>query len=217
MITNKPPIDEKALIQYALANPHLSMEKIGKVFDRSDKTVFNILKRNNIKKKFQPYSPKAEANVINTFNKLGTIGATKKKLKISGNTVSKILKKYNIQYSAVRKGTRKPDLTPSQKEMFDTHTHIVKLAISRLGKWRFKYAGLEYDDVYSAGMVGLWRATLTYNKKVGTVFSTLAYKAIVGEILEAIEVARFGKRQRGNTLIDQSKFVSYQETWDEDK
>lgn len=215
MITNKPPIDNKTVIDYVLANPHLSSDKIGKVFNRSGKTIQNILRKNKVNKKFEFFSPDKQKKIIDVFHKAGSLTSASKKLKISTKAISRILKKNNIQYSTVRKATRKPDLSSSQKKMFDDHMHIVKLAISRLGKWRFKYAGLEYDDVYSAGLIGLWRAALTYNKKVGTVFSTLAYKAIVGEILEAIEVARFGRRQRGKQLIDQSKFVSYQETYEE--
>jgi DNA-directed RNA polymerase specialized sigma subunit len=75
---------------------------------------------------------------------------------------------------------------------------------------------MDADDMLSVGMVGLWRAALTYDENKNTAFATLAYKTIKGEIFEAIEVARFGRRRHGRDLIDQSKFISYVEINEED-
>ncbi len=74
---------------------------------------------------------------------------------------------------------------------------------------------MDADDMLSVGMIGLWRAALTYDKNKNTAFSTLAYKTIKGEIFEAIEVARFGRRRHGRDLIDQSKFIEYTEVNEE--
>lgn len=47
---------------------------------------------------------------------------------------------------------------------------------------RFKGRGAEYDDVFQAGCLGLYKAALRYDEALGTAFSTYAVPVIIGEI-----------------------------------
>ena len=47
---------------------------------------------------------------------------------------------------------------------------------------RFKNRGIEYDDLFQAGCVGLIKAADGFNDSLGFQFSTYAVPAILGEI-----------------------------------
>ena len=47
---------------------------------------------------------------------------------------------------------------------------------------RFKGRGAEYDDVFQAGCLGLFKAAARYDETLGTAFSTYAVPVIIGEI-----------------------------------
>ena len=47
---------------------------------------------------------------------------------------------------------------------------------------RFKGRGIEYDDLYSAGCVGLIKAVDRFDEERGLCFSTYAVPVILGEI-----------------------------------
>jgi DNA-directed RNA polymerase specialized sigma subunit len=206
--------DKQAFFDYYLANPHVSITKIGKKFGRSDRTLHKLLKEHGITRKRQHFAPELEQRIVKLYGELRSIVQVGRELAMDENTVSKILKRNGVK-TLGKRCKSKPDLTPEQEQMFTEHLPLVKYTVKKMGAWRAKFAGMELDDMLQAGTIGLWRAAVTYDKSHGTVFSTLATKAIKGEILEAIEMARFGRRQRGETLIDHSQFASYQETWDE--
>lgn len=92
--------------------------------------------------------------------------------------------------------------------LFDENADMVRLVVGRIGGyWRAKRAGCDLDDLMQAGLVGLWRATALFQRKKGIKFATFARPRVVGEILECLDSARYGKRLRsGNPLIDQSNF-----------
>ncbi len=47
---------------------------------------------------------------------------------------------------------------------------------------RFKGRGAEYDDVFQAGCIGLYKAATRYDETLGTAFSTYAVPVMIGEI-----------------------------------
>ena len=47
---------------------------------------------------------------------------------------------------------------------------------------RFKNKGIDYDDLYSAGCIGLIKAYDKFDKSLGFAFSTYAVPVILGEI-----------------------------------
>lgn len=116
------------------------------------------------------------------------------------------------------KPKRRPDMTPEQQALFDEHYTMVRsILMKNGGKWRAKLSGTEIEDLESAGLVGLWRAALKFDPSRGLSFKTLAYRTIMGDIYEAIEIARYGARRHGRDLIDHSKFQKYDEVFDEDE
>lgn len=211
MKTHKPPIDEQAFIQYYLANPHMTVVEIGKIFDRSDNSLRKVLRKHGVTRKRKVYSPEIEKRVVEEYKKCLLLEQVEKKCGVNRSTVSKILKAHGIEVRTGKPTKRRPDLTKAQQKLFNDHIPLVKGIIKQTGSWRAKLAGMDMDDMMAVGMIGLWRAALTYDKKHGTAFNTLAYKTIKGEIFEAIEVARYGRRRHGRDLIDQSKFVEYTE------
>ncbi len=66
---------------------------------------------------------------------------------------------------------------------------------------RFRNRGVDYDDLYQAGCVGLLKAVKGFNSELGFEFSTYAVPAILGEIKRifrdggAIKVSRSIKEQ----------------------
>jgi DNA-directed RNA polymerase sigma subunit (sigma70/sigma32) len=206
--------DKQAFFDYYVANPHISLVKIGEKFGRSDNTLRKILKEYGITRKHQHFAPELEQKVVRLYSELRSIVQVGRKLAMDENTISKILKRNGVK-TLGKRCKSKPDLTPEQEQMFIEHQPLVKYLIKKMGAWRARMAGMELEDMLQAGTIGLWRAALTYDKSHGTVFSTHATKAIKGEILAAIEEARFGRRQRGETLIDHSQFVCFEENLDE--
>lgn len=209
------PLDEQAFIQYYLANPHISLVDIGKVFGRSDNSLRLVLRKHGITRARQHFAPDFENKLVEDYKRTQSVDKTAKKFKVSTKVASKILKKHHVNVKQGRLAQARPDLTKAQQKLFNDHIPLVKTIIQQTGSWRAKLAGMDADDMLSVGMIGLWRAALTYDKNKNTAFSTLAYKTIKGEIFEAIEVARFGRRRHGRDLIDQSKFVEYTEVNDE--
>jgi DNA-directed RNA polymerase sigma subunit (sigma70/sigma32) len=184
------------LIKFYLQNPHISLAKIAKKFKSSDNTLRKILKKHHVNRVPSRQSPELISKILDTYHKTKSVTVTAKQLSITTTTVSKILNRNDIpRYD--KAVLRKPDLTIDQKKLFDEGAPLVKSIIKKMGVWRARYAGMDREDMLSAGMIGLWRAALSYDPNKGTVFNTLATKIIKSEIYDAIEVARFGKRQHG--------------------
>lgn len=55
-------------------------------------------------------------------------------------------------------------------------------ALVRMLAKRFVGRGIEYDDIYQAGCLGLYKAAVRYDEKYNTAFSTYAVPVIIGEM-----------------------------------
>ena len=77
---------------------------------------------------------------------------------------------------------------------------------------RFRGRGVEYDDLFSAGCVGLTKAADGYDPALGYAFSTYAVPAILGEIRRlfrdggAVKVGRAAKEKARQLLQLQAQF-----------
>ena len=68
---------------------------------------------------------------------------------------------------------------------------------------RFKGKGVEYDDLFQAGCVGLVKAAGSFDKSRGFAFSTYAVPAILGEIKRIFRdggAIKIGRSQKENAL-----------------
>lgn len=68
---------------------------------------------------------------------------------------------------------------------------------------RFKGKGVEYDDLFQAGCVGLVKATDSFDETRGFAFSTYAVPAILGEIKRIFRdggSVKIGRAQKENAL-----------------
>lgn len=90
--------------------------------------------------------------------------------------------------------------------LFEQHLPLVGWVLQQLGPWRARAAGCEHDDLHQAGLLGLWRATLTWDRKRSS-FATAAAHRIKGEMLDCIERARFGKNKHARPLIDHAAML----------
>lgn len=179
-------------------------------------TVTYVLHRLGIRKKPKVIKDsQIERRVISWYKKLSNTSAVAKKLGISQRRVSRILKKNNVEVKIGRIAKRRPNMNAAQKKLFNGHIQLVKVGIKSVGAWRARRAGMDVDDLYSAGLIGLWRAAMTFDKSIGCSFATLAYKLIKYEMLDAIEISRFGRRNTDGKLIDQSAFLSYEDIRDD--
>lgn len=76
---------------------------------------------------------------------------------------------------------------------------------------RFKGRGAEYDDVFQAGCVGLFKAATRYDETLGTAFSTYAVPVIIGEIRMlfraggAVKVGRAAKALGAAALAEKER------------
>ena len=64
---------------------------------------------------------------------------------------------------------------------------------------RFRGRGIEYDDLYSAGCMGLVKAYDGFDESRGVCFSTYAVPVILGEIKKAVP----GRRHRKGEPVTQ--------------
>ena len=78
-------------------------------------------------------------------------------------------------------------------DLFNENIGLVNLFVNRMD-----YGYIERDDIYQAGLMGLFQATKKYDSSVGVTFSTFASYYILGEIK---------KELRENRLIKYSKDV----------
>ncbi len=62
---------------------------------------------------------------------------------------------------------------------------------------RFKERGIEYEELYSAGCLGLVKASRNFNPELGYAFSTYAVPVILGEIKQCFRNAGDVKVSRG--------------------
>lgn len=90
--------------------------------------------------------------------------------------------------------------------LWESHRPLAKWLVKRFGAWRAREAGCDSLDLLQAAYVGLWVATRRWDAARGTAFATCAAHAIRGELLEAIDRARYGRVRHGKPLIDQSAF-----------
>ena len=78
---------------------------------------------------------------------------------------------------------------------------------------KFKNRGVDYDDLFQAGCIGLLKAVDGYDKSLGFVFSTYAVPAILGEIKRifrdggAVKVSRSLKEQARDLYNQKEKFT----------
>lgn len=79
---------------------------------------------------------------------------------------------------------------------------------------RFKNRGIEYDDLFQAGCVGLIKAVDGFNGDLGFQFSTYAVPAILGEIKRifrdggAVKVSRALKEKARFVASEKERFLS---------
>ncbi|MGN1315909.1 MAG: sigma-70 family RNA polymerase sigma factor [Acutalibacteraceae bacterium] len=77
---------------------------------------------------------------------------------------------------------------------------------------RFKNRGVEYDDLFQAGCVGLIKAADGFDENLGFVFSTYAVPAILGEMKRifrdggAVKVSRSLKERSREIWLEKEKF-----------
>jgi aryl carrier-like protein len=185
-----------------------------KKFNLDLDTYKQYLVRSKIDLKFLPCNLDSKA-VIDYFNKNKSISKTANHFHVSGFTISRILKDNNL-HTGYKKAKPKPALTLEQQKLFDDNLPSIRpILLKRGADWRARKAGMEFDDLYSAGLFALWRTCITFDSSKGYSFLTLLYKAISGEMYEAIELARYGRRCRGKKLIDHSLFTPYEEAYEE--
>lgn len=78
---------------------------------------------------------------------------------------------------------------------------------------RFKNRGVEYDDLFQAGCVGLIKAVDGFNDELGFQFSTYAVPAILGEIKRifrdggAVKVSRALKEKARFVAVEKEHFL----------
>ncbi len=78
---------------------------------------------------------------------------------------------------------------------------------------KFMNRGVDYDDLFQAGCIGLVKAVDGYDVSLGFVFSTYAVPAILGEIKRifrdggAVKVSRSIKEQARDLYIKKEKFT----------
>lgn len=96
----------------------------------------------------------------------------------------------------------------AEEEIISKNAGLVRsLAIRFLGR------GVEYDDLYQLGMIGLLRAVRSFDIERGCAFSTYAVPLITGEIKRflrddgIIKVSRDKKRLGSRLLYEKEKFT----------
>ncbi|MBO5064651.1 MAG: sigma-70 family RNA polymerase sigma factor [Clostridia bacterium] len=78
---------------------------------------------------------------------------------------------------------------------------------------KFMNRGVDYDDLFQAGCIGLVKAVDGYDESLGFVFSTYAVPAILGEIKRifrdggAVKVSRSIKEQARDLYMKKEKFT----------
>ena len=97
----------------------------------------------------------------------------------------------------------------SVEELIEKHDRIASYHAAAI--WRQKYrSGVTQDDLYAAGMVGLWEAAQRYDPSRNAKFSTFCVLRVRGAIYDWIRKASHGSRHdpRENDSLDRVLFTS---------
>lgn len=85
--------------------------------------------------------------------------------------------------------------TQSERDaLIEQNLPLVRHVVGRMGLPRSP--AFDHEDLYAAGAMGLLRAAETYDPQRGTTFSTLAYRAIHGAVLD--ELRKIDPLSRGH-------------------
>lgn len=93
-------------------------------------------------------------------------------------------------------------------ELISSHLGMVKKIVKKFKPQNQE----EYDELFSAGQEGLWRAAKTYNKDIAK-FSTYAYRPISWAIIKKIALIK--KRRLNTPIANSEKITFYQQMYHE--
>lgn len=92
-------------------------------------------------------------------------------------------------------------LTDKQQKMVEEHLAVIEQVIWKGIRFDNKTYGLEYDDLYQVGAIGLCKAAAKYEKWDTATFETYAYRVVKNEILDHL-------RNVMKKKVDYSRFMS---------
>jgi len=216
----KRNIDQKLIEQIIEFRKENTVKATSEKFNVSSYQIRHILRKRNISINYRngnKFSKEFIDDILTFYRECKNLTKTAQHFKIDRSTIRKYCLKNSIDIVPCRKGVPRPNLTEEQQKLFNDHYEKVKQIISAKGaSWRAKLSGIEFEDVFQAGLIALWRCCLTYDPSTGCSFSTLLGKAVSGEMYEVVELARYGRRVKNRPLIDQSKFLEYIEEKEKD-
>ena len=94
-------------------------------------------------------------------------------------------------------------LNYDQKKMVEDHLTIIDQVIKKKLRIKNGVCGLEYDDLYQIGAIGLCKAAAHYRKMPGAKYETYAFEVVKNTILDHLR--NVFRRQDAYTLFLQEK------------
>ena len=94
-------------------------------------------------------------------------------------------------------------LNDDQKKLVENHLTIIDQVIKKKLRMKNGVCGLEYDDLYQIGAIGLCKAAAHYRKMPGAKFETYAFEVVKNTILDHLR--NVFRRQDAYTIFLQEK------------
>ena len=98
-------------------------------------------------------------------------------------------------------------LSDEQRKLVENNLAVIDQVIRRKISMNREIPGMEYDDLYQIGAIGLCKAAANYQKKENATFETYAFQVIKNELLDHIRGVLRKEAARTQFISDEEAYL----------
>lgn len=101
-------------------------------------------------------------------------------------------------------------MNDDQRRLVEQNLAVIEKVIWKSIRFDNQNYGLEYDDLYQVGAIGLCKAAVAYEKWDNATFETYAYRVVRNEMLDHIRNVMKKKAAHSKFISDAEQLLAYQ-------
>lgn len=98
-------------------------------------------------------------------------------------------------------------LSDEQRKLVENNLSVIDQVIRKSITMNREIPGMEYDDLYQIGAIGLCKAAVKYQKKENASFETYAYRVIKNELLDHVRSVLRKEEARTRYISDEEAYL----------
>ena len=98
-------------------------------------------------------------------------------------------------------------LSDEQRKLVENNLAVIDQVIRRKISMNREIPGMEYDDLYQIGAIGLCKAATKYQKRENATFETYAFQVIKNELLDHIRCVLRKEEARSRFISDEEVYL----------